>query len=175
MTRASWRWQMIFILLVSFLGPSPLFAETKSEPSQPVAPRLVSLERGDKAKVSSEAKKKEVILPEMDPLDEKAEGTLKTLEGEVAGINHYGIAVMYEVDLKAGSSKELWLNFLKETKLSGVSSFSEFGYGDKVSATYKEIKGSQKRVIKSLALIQKKPKEPEAPAEAEPEESGETK
>jgi len=114
----------------------------------------------DKKEADKKAAEKKVkgALPAPEEADEKAEGTVKTVKGTVSGMSRYGIAVEYGQDEKF-TAFEMWANYLSNTTLSGAKKFSELAYGDTVELTYKELKGGGSRILKSVKLISKKPKE----------------
>ena len=168
-----------FIFVLSFCLASAAFAEEETKkPAQPmslmkilndkdlaatIAPKPEAA-KGEIKKVSKEPKKKEAVkrakdaLPDIDDVDEKAEGTLETVRGTVSGSSRYGIAVEYGVGANS-IAQEMWANYLSSTKLSGAKKFSELEYGDTVELTYKQLKDNSKKLLKSVKLIHKQPKE----------------
>ncbi len=118
------------------------------------------LKTGKPKEVLSKKKTKPTDIPEADPLELKAEGQTLTVQGEVSGRSNYGLAVNYEADALKGEYKEMWLNLLTGTKVAGVKDLSELEEGDRVSVTFKQVAGSNKKLLQKVALLQRKPPEP---------------
>ena len=171
----------------SFVAVAPAATETASTASQGM--KLESKEGQslllDLKKMAAEKKaekermekkrKAAAQLPDVDPEDEKAEGVMNSVEGQISARNKAGMAVEFEKDEAKGSSNEIWLNFVSKMKLNGVKDLSEFQEGDTVRVVYKETKKTGKKILKGITLVQKKPKEtalsPQASAAAEAEDS----
>ena len=162
--------------------PASFAADTKSEQgtvslvslvskeSKPVAAAVKESVPAKTVKVKKETSKKEAPgakknkpeLPETDPLDDKAEGVVKFLQGTVSAKNNFGVAVVYGVDEKQ-TELELWSNYNKSTKLSGYANYTAVEEGDQVELKYRQLKANNKKILKELRLVQKGLKEaPEA-------------
>ena len=181
--RMSWRYYSKFILLLisvsfSFYGTS-FAAEIKAaEPTRAMA--LLSKEKAPEKKVvktpvarmltqkEREAKKKKgYAFPDADQVLLKEKLTDKVTNGTVTGAASYGLAVEYATDAKTGGH-EIWFNYAKGVKFSGVRSGSDLQEGDTVSVVYGESEARQ-RLVKQVTLIRKKPKEEPAKPEKESE------
>ncbi len=184
-----WRRYARLLLLILSFAVIPLqicfAADTKSE-QKPVSlvslvskeskPAVATVKAGFPVKAAKkEAVKKEMPgttkknkpeLPDADPLDDKAEGVVKFLQGTVSARNNFGLAVVYGVDEKQ-TELELWSNYNKATKLVGYSNYSAIEEGDKVEIKYKQLSAKEannKKILKEVSLLQKKPKEaPDVP------------
>ena len=160
-----WRRPLRFFVL--FLSCSLFFSgvsfAAESKTNEPVGllkmldSKTSTLLRDKSAKEA--AKKKKFELPALSQEDEKAEGVVKHQKGTVSARNKYGMAVEYEIDEVNGSSKEIWVNFHKKMKLTGVKDISAIGEGDTVDVEYKLTKEKKKIVLQGIAFISKKPKE----------------
>lgn len=131
-------------------------AEVSPAPAtEPILPKIESVKK-------AAVKTPKIDLPGMSKEDAEAKGEIKKLKGKVAGINNYGVAVEYN-----DGAREMWADFMKETKLEGVKKFRDLEMGDTVEITYKELKTSSKRLLQKVHLVRRKPKELEA-VETEP-------
>lgn len=105
-------------------------------------------------------------LPEADPAEAEIEGTEEALEGMVSGAGYNGLAVELS-NPKKNEPSEIWFNYVKGIKLSGIQRLAELQEGDKVSVGYRETRDGR-RFLKEIRLIRKKPVE-ETPLPAEEE------
>ncbi len=122
--------------------------ESKAIPAVPAAPVE-----------GSKPSKSKVTLPDVSKEDEKAEGEVKEETGLIVARNHHGLAVEYAFDKKNSAAQEIWVNFNKKMKLSGVKDLSQLGEGDTVRIQYKVTKAEKKIILKAIELIRKKSKE----------------
>lgn len=131
-------------------------------------------DKTDKPASAPAAKKaKAVVFPELTKDEQEAEGLSRTLEGEVTGRSNFGLAVLDEQGEAAGKAMEYWLNYHQGVQILGFRHPSELQDGDRVRVTYKELSDSHKKILKSVSLVEKKPKELE-PAEDEVAETEES-
>ena len=157
-------WFVFALYLSAGTAGTAFAAELKStEQTSPLMKMFKPVQNTAKPADKKESAKKEVVkdkraLPDMDAADEKAEGELRKVKGIVSGSSRYGIAVEHGMDANS-VAQEMWANYLSSTTLSGAKKFSDLQYGDTVELTYKELKDGQKRLLKSVKLISKKPKE----------------
>ena len=98
-------------------------------------------------------------LPDPDPEEAKIKGAQTMLEGRVSGAGYNGLAVELPRP-KKNEPSEIWFNYVKGLKLSGVQSLAEIQEGDTVSVSYKEGEDGRK-FLKEIRLIRKKPVEAE--------------
>ena len=148
-----------FVLVLSFSVASPemLFAaETKSMDTLLTD---VDLSAPGTAPKPAAVKRPRFELPTLSEEDEKAVGTMLDAKGTISARNKYGMAVEYGVDAKTGSSSEIWVNFHKKLKLSGMKDLSELGEGDRVRIQYKVTKETKRILLTEITLVSKKPKE----------------
>lgn len=140
---------------------SPLSAEpvkpTSVSPAMDSA-KMVAKEAAVETKQETPAEKKIEKIPFKLPVPDndldKAEGILKSLEGEVGGQSLRGMAVVYQKDEGSGS-KEVWINFNNKVKLKGFKKLSELGYEDKVRIIFKETKDGNV-LLRQIELLKKK-------------------
>ena len=97
-------------------------------------------------------------LPNPDPAEMEIKG-METLEGRVSGAGYNGLAVELPRPKKDEPS-EIWFDYVKGLKLSGVQSLAEIQEGDTVSVSYKRAEDGRK-FLKEIRLIRKKPAEVE--------------
>ncbi len=99
-------------------------------------------------------------LPDPDLEEEaKVKGNQQMLEGRVSGAGYNGLAVELSSPRK-GQPSEIWFDYVKGVKFSGIQSLSEIQEGDTVSVSYKEGDDGRK-FLKEIKFIRKKPVEPE--------------
>lgn len=98
-------------------------------------------------------------FPDPDPEEAKTKGTPEMLQGRVSGAGYNGLAVELSSPRK-GEPSEIWFDYVKGLKLSGVQSLSEIEEGDMVSVFYKEGEDGRK-FLKEVRFVRKKPVEPE--------------
>ncbi len=102
-------------------------------------------------------KKKGFQLPDRDADLEKVATTARSVEGVVTGVSKHGVAVEYAADPEKGGM-EIWFNYTKKIKLSGIKKLDELQEGDTVSVAYKEAPDKRK-LVDGIKLVAKKPKE----------------
>ncbi len=161
------RKKLILILSAAFL---PLFVVSMAGSVSAQQPPAANKEE-KKVKKSWEEK-----LPDPDPEEVKIKGTEETLEGLVSGAGYNGLAVEVP-NPKKNEASEVWLNYVKGLKLTGIQSLTEIQEGDTVRVSYKKAEDGRK-FLKEIRLIRKKPAEEilvstETPEETEEEETGE--
>lgn len=110
-------------------------------------------------------------LPDLDPELEKLEGEEKSYQGIVTGAGFNGIAVSAQ-KLRADAPDEMWFDYVKGLRLSGVSRLAELQMGDTVKVSYK-VTQDGRRFSKGITLVRKAPVVPEAPAAEDSEEEKE--
>ena len=172
------RYGVWYVFFLSFLvaAPEMVFAAPKTTEPANLSTLLVSKETAPgkkavqavskvaktplKSKLSAKERearnKKGFPLPDPDPMFDKEDVVTQQTKGTVTGAAKYGLAVE-TVDPKKGGM-EYWFNYTKGIHLTGLRALSDIQEGDTVSATFKETKDNH-RLIKELALVQKKPKE----------------
>lgn len=172
--RVSWRQYLGVILVPIFFGlaASTACAGTPAEKSQ--APEFKMMSREGEMKTRDAKKKNNEIkkswedqLPKLSEEEANLEGVNKTAEGVVSGAGYNGLAVEASAKSDPKDPDEIWFNYLKGVKLSGVKKLSELQAGDTVRVVYKEV-NDRRRFLKEIALIRKKPEEV-APPSAEEE------
>ena len=177
--RISWRCAVLVFAMSTMMGfaSAPASADdmdTKvSNIKQWFQNSLVSKETVKAADAVKETPKKEVVaaqtksiakksknpvLPELSEDDERIQGTMKSVKGTVAGRDNYGVAIEYGSDGKAGAL-EMWAALNSKTKLSGIRSISDLEMGDIAEVKFKESFDGRKKIIQSVALLQRKPAE----------------
>ncbi len=130
-------WFFCFLALVSLflIGAPRVFAETQADPSSQV---LIS---------SSLAKTPEGM-------------NRKQLRGTISAKNFQGIAVVYENDAAAKSSKEMWMPFGESTYLVEYTSLADIQEGDEVLVTYDEGgEGETQFLLQGISLVRRAPAE----------------
>ena len=151
-------WFVFALLFFVVMDGGVFAAETKINDAGLMA--NLSKEGVSTPKTQPEEKKKaKFVLPDPNPDDIKAKGEPNEAVGTISARNKYGMAVEYAVDAKKGTSEEIWVNFHKKLKLSGMKDLSELGEGDKVKIQYKVTKGTTRILLNEIKLISKKPKE----------------
>ncbi len=155
------RGKLILLLLTALLPVFLLFTagdflyaqDRPSVGATLVSETPASLEKKEKAVQKSWEDK----LPEPDPAQEQMEGREKTMEGMVSGAGYNGLAVELKNPGRNDPS-EIWFDYVKGLKLSGMQKLAELREGDTVSVLYKETKDGR-RFLKEIRLIRKKPVE----------------
>ncbi len=159
--------------LVSAAEPAKLVSKEGEKQTQTPVER--KKQEAVKTAAKTLKKEKKTVLLSVSEEDEKAEGKVYSLKGAVSGRNNVGLAVEYGEDPKLGM-REGWFELNSKTALSGVKSLSELESGDLVTVTYKQLKDGSKRILKTVTLTGKAPKEalsaeaPDAGEEAGAEE-----
>lgn len=154
---------MILILGIAFGLTVPAFAaEDKSSAKSGKQEKAEAKAEKSAAPVQKEKKIKKLLeenFPDPDPEEAKTKGTQEMLEGRVSGAGYNGLAVELPSPRK-GEPSEIWFDYVKGLKLSGVQSLSEIEEGDVVSVSYKEGEDGRK-FLKEVRFVRKKPVEPE--------------
>ena len=164
----SWRRYTAFLFLPAAISMGlavASYAETKiatgSALEAKIEPNLVSVEGERKSARPAQAvkKAKKVELPSMSKEDQKTQGKMMTIKGMVTGVNNYGLAVEYGDDPKLGA-REMWAELMTETKMSGFNKIRDIQMGDTVQLTYKDIGNGNKKLLKEIKFLKRKPAEP---------------
>ncbi len=151
--------RIVLILMIALgVAVSPVWAASAAKAAGAKA----------ETKIEKAEKKNKSGLPDPDPALVKLKVKPQTTQGTVTGRSAQGVAVEYAVDKKEGGH-EIWFNYTEGIKLVGLKELSELQEGDTVSVTYKTAPDNR-RLVQEVALVRKKPKEPEAAPEAEPRE-----
>lgn len=173
MKRSTWLLMTaVFLISTSIASAEPKAVQSASRAGDYVSGEgeILIKRLQDEAK-KAEAKKKKKEEPnytELSKEDLKMEGKNKILEGTVSAVGSSGLAVEHPADgLKEGQAAEMWFNFVKDVKFNGFKKYLELEQGDTVSVVYKESLDGNKRILRGVTLVEKKPKEVEAPAEPE--------
>src|SRR3989338_2799397 len=95
----------------------------KSTEAKPVA-KIQKEKRALEEKKSAQSEKRRTKLQFFDPGadDRKTEYVTKTVQGRIAGVSFNGVAVEYSRDAATGMDYEMWFDFVKDMKVSGVES-----------------------------------------------------
>lgn len=168
MHRMNWRRYMVWAFLAAF-GPASLAGAATVE-SKLISKEGERVVAGITTQVPTQTKPVKhvprVVLPQISKEDMKAEGQSRTVKGVVSGRSNYGIAVEYGADPVLGV-REMWLDLMKQTELTGVKKFSDLEAGDTVELVYKQLKDGSKKILKQVKLIRKAPKELQAQESAQ--------
>ena len=147
------------LLTLSLIAGLAVPASAAKEKTGPAAASASETPASPVQKEKKVKKSWEENLPDSDPEEAKTKGTQEMLEGRVSGAGYNGLAVELP-NPKKGQPSEIWFNYVKGVKLSGVQSLSEIQEGDTVSVSYKEGEDGRK-FLKEIRLIRKKPVEAE--------------
>ncbi len=164
-------WRVCEIMLVFVFCGSLTLTNSLNAADQETAPASVSKSRLSSAegelksvhlpkKSVRKSKSPNIVLPKVDPAEEKAEGTDVTVEGTASGHSFYGLGINIGTDYAKRTSREIWFNLVEGVRFIGVKSVMELQEGDKIRLVYKELAESKKKILKSVQFLEKAPPEP---------------